>query len=223
MMKRGAKLAEHILWSAKEVFSEIGFERASMDEVAHRARTSKRSLYAHFESKEKLFLAVVDLIRSRFLAGLGSPGDYAAEPVEAITLFCAHYLEFALYVGGIQMCRMTLAEAERFPLGAAQWFDVIFTQVHGRLAEYLQSAFSIGGREGGELADALLARVLFPRFFRALFGVDHPLANIDPSSRSPNIDTRPVRRVVVDVLGGLQRTNEKGPRPAGRRRLKAVK
>src|ERR1700704_2001960 len=33
------------------------FERASMDVVAARAETSKRSLYAHFESKEKLFLA----------------------------------------------------------------------------------------------------------------------------------------------------------------------
>jgi len=61
MARRGDKLREHILWIAKDVFLEMGFERASMDVVAARAETSKRSLYAHFESKEKLFLAVIDL------------------------------------------------------------------------------------------------------------------------------------------------------------------
>jgi hypothetical protein len=32
---------------AKDVFLETGYERASMDAVAARAGTSKRSLYAH--------------------------------------------------------------------------------------------------------------------------------------------------------------------------------
>ena len=61
--RRGDKLREHILWVAKDVFLEMGFERASMDVVAARAETSKRSLYAHFENKEKLFLAVIELVR----------------------------------------------------------------------------------------------------------------------------------------------------------------
>jgi len=61
MARRGDKLREHILWTAKDVFLEMGFERASMDVVASRAETSKRSLYAHFESKEKLFLAARNL------------------------------------------------------------------------------------------------------------------------------------------------------------------
>ena len=52
-----------ILLVAKDVFLETGYERASMDAVAARAGTLKRSLYAHFESKDKLFLAVLELIR----------------------------------------------------------------------------------------------------------------------------------------------------------------
>ncbi|MET0427351.1 MAG: helix-turn-helix domain-containing protein, partial [Microvirga sp.] len=60
MARRGVQLREHILWTAKDVFLELGFERTSMDEVAGRAATSKRTLYAHFESKEKLFLAVIE-------------------------------------------------------------------------------------------------------------------------------------------------------------------
>jgi AcrR family transcriptional regulator len=65
------KPREHILWAAKDVFIEMGFERASMDMVAARAVTSKRSLYAHFESKDKLFLAVVDLVRELRTCRLG--------------------------------------------------------------------------------------------------------------------------------------------------------
>jgi AcrR family transcriptional regulator len=93
MARRGDKLREHILWVAKDVFLEMGFERASMDVVASRAETSKRSLYAHFESKEKLFLAVIELVRGLFLSRLRMPADYSEKPAEALTLFCGRYLE----------------------------------------------------------------------------------------------------------------------------------
>ncbi len=66
----------------------MGFERASMDVVASRADMSKRSLYAHFESKEKLFLAVIELVRGLFLSRLQTPGDYSEKPAEALVMFC---------------------------------------------------------------------------------------------------------------------------------------
>ena len=68
---RGEQLRRHILFAAKDVFLETGYERASMDTVAARAGTSKRSLYAHFESKDKLFLAVLDFVRELYLGRLG--------------------------------------------------------------------------------------------------------------------------------------------------------
>src|SRR6187402_1918546 len=106
MARRGDELREHILLVAKGVFLELGFERASMDEVASRADTSKRSLYAHFESKEKLFLAVLELVRSLFLARLKSPADYADKPAEALVLYCGRYLETLLFDTQIQMIRL---------------------------------------------------------------------------------------------------------------------
>ena len=97
MARRGDKLREHILWIAKEVFLEMGFERASMDLVASRAETSKRSLYAHFESKEKLFLAIIELVRGLFLSALRMPGDYSEKPADALVMFCGRYLEILVY------------------------------------------------------------------------------------------------------------------------------
>jgi hypothetical protein len=62
------------------------------------------------------------------------PGDYSEKPAEALVLFCGRYLEILLYEGSIQMCRLSMAETERFPEGMAQYFDVLFTQVHARLS-----------------------------------------------------------------------------------------
>ncbi len=48
-----------ILSVANKLFSQFGFHKTSMDEIAKIARKAKGSLYYHFASKEELFTAVV--------------------------------------------------------------------------------------------------------------------------------------------------------------------
>ncbi|CAN7780120.1 TetR/AcrR family transcriptional regulator [Variovorax sp. LjRoot84] len=48
-----------IVRAASEVFREMGFEGASMSEIAARAGGSKATLYGYFSSKEALFVAVI--------------------------------------------------------------------------------------------------------------------------------------------------------------------
>ena len=48
-----------IVRAASEVFREMGFEGASMSEIAARAGGSKATLYGYFSSKEELFVAVI--------------------------------------------------------------------------------------------------------------------------------------------------------------------
>jgi len=204
MARRGDQLREHILWAAKDVFLEMGFERASMDVVAARAETSKRSLYAHFESKEKLFLAVIDLVRGLFLSRLGSPDDYSEQPAQALALFCGRYLEILLYQGSIQMCRVSMAETARFPEGAAQHFDVMFTEVHARLSAYLKTTFGLSARASAEAAQRLLGQVLYPRLLRALFGVDALGKRFDREALAPDFDLKPIRKAVADLIESLQ-------------------
>jgi AcrR family transcriptional regulator len=204
--RRGDKLREHILWAAKDVFLEMGFERASMDVVASRAQTSKRSLYAHFESKEKLFLAVIELVRGLFLSKLKMPEDYSAKPAEAMVLFCGRYLEILLYEGAIRMCRVTMAETERFPEGAAQYFDVIFTEVQTRLSAYLKATFGLPGRYSSAAAQRLLGQILYPRFPRALFGTDELLPRFDDENLAPNFDLKVIRKCVLELIESLPGT-----------------
>lgn len=205
MARRGDKLREHILWIAKDVFLEMGFERASMDVVASRAETSKRSLYAYFESKEKLFLAVIELVRGLFLSRLKLPDNYSEKPADALVMFCSRYLEVLLYEASIKMIRVSMAETERFPEQAAQYFDVLFTQVHARLSAYLKATFGLSTRTSAEAAHRLLGQVLYPRFPRALFGMDQLAKSFDRETLSPDFDLEPIREAVADLIESLQK------------------
>ncbi len=203
MARRGDQLREHILWTAKDVFLEMGLERASMDLVASRAETSKRSLYAHFESKEKLFLAVIELVRGLFVTRLKQPGDYSDEPAEALVLFCGRYLEAMLYESAVQMCRISMAESKRFPEQSALYFNVLFTQVHARLSAYLKTTFKLSPKASAEAAHTLLGQVLYPRHPRALFGMD-PLANsFRGEVLDPSFDLKPIQRAVAELMDRL--------------------
>ena len=201
--RRGDQLREHILWVAKDVFLETGFERTSMDVVANRAETSKRSLYAHFENKEKLFLAVIELVRGLFLSRLRLPGDYSEKPLDALTMFCGRYLEVLLYQASIQMMRVSIAESERFPEQAANYFDQLFTQVHARLSAYLKTTYKLSAHASAEAAHKLLGRVIYPRFPRALFGIDPLSAALGHESLAPTVDLKPIRKAVAELVGSL--------------------
>ncbi len=204
MSRRGNDLREHILYAAKNVFLEMGFERASMDVIAARAQTSKRTLYAHFESKEKLYLAIIELVREMSLSKLKRPDDYSNDPTEALVLFCGRFLEGLLFAWTIRMCRMSIAEAERFPEGAARYFDVIFTAPHERLSAYLGETFGLSETTSSEAAQLLLGRIIYPRFPRALFGIEALSEQWNDEEIRADFDLAPVRKAVAELIASLQ-------------------
>jgi AcrR family transcriptional regulator len=59
-MRRGSERTERrIIEAAYYLFYRRGFTRVSMDEIAARARLTKRTLYAHFRSKDDLLAATL--------------------------------------------------------------------------------------------------------------------------------------------------------------------
>ena len=203
MAKRGDPLREHILYAAKDVFLEMGFERASMDAIAGRAATSKRTIYAHFESKENLYLEVIGLVRGLFLGRLKRPGDYSNNPTEALITFSGRFLETLLYARTIRMCRMCVAEADRFPEGSAQYFDAIVTTAQERLGAYLQETYGISVHAALQRSEELVGRILYPRFARALFGMDALSEELDAEAIRGDFDLGPVRKAVAELIAAL--------------------
>lgn len=200
---RGDQLREHILYAAKNVFLEMGFERASMDVISARAETSKRTLYAHFENKEKLYFAVIELVRGSFLDRIKTPKDYPGDPSEALVQYCGRILEILLFEPVILMCRLGIAEVARFPAGAAQYFGATFTASQGRLSAYLQETFGLTALAAAEGAQVLLGRTIYPRFPRALFGVDELYGKPPGETIRADLDLEPIRKAVADLIGSI--------------------
>ncbi len=67
---------EDIIKSAIEVFSQKGFEQASMEGISKQAGVSKRTLYKYYPNKDALFEVIVDKLICRF-------DDHAASQFEA--------------------------------------------------------------------------------------------------------------------------------------------
>ena len=201
MARRGDELRQHILWTAKDVFLEMGFERASMDVVAERAATSKRSLYAHFESKDNLFLAVVDLVRELYLGSLKRPNDYSDDTAEAVVLFCGRFMQLLLWEPALRTCRLGITEAERLPEASAKYYDAIFHTTHERLRTFISREYQLAPQTSADIAHELLGRTLFPRHIRALTGVDKPLTKQpNEAAIAVDIDLAPIRRAVAALL-----------------------
>jgi AcrR family transcriptional regulator len=169
--RRGRQLREHILTTAKDVFLASGYERTSMDVVAARAETSKRSLYAHFPSKDALFAGVVALARERYLENLGHPEDHDVEPTEAVVRYCGRLVQLLFWAPSLRTLRLGITESEHLPEAAAGIHDAIFEVPTTRLAAFVEARFGLAARDAREIADAMVGRALHPELTRALLGV----------------------------------------------------
>lgn len=147
-------------------------------------------------------------MRGRFLERLKDPEAYSSRPGEALVQFCGRYLEVIIYEPSVQMLRVTLAETTRFPEAAAQHYDVLFVSVSTRLAGYLKATFELPARASADAAQRLLGQILFPLLPRALFGLEQCIAEFDPRGLSPQVDLRPVRRAVAELIESLPRTKQ---------------
>ena len=57
---RTAETQAKILDAAQQIFSEQGFEKTQLEEVAARAGYTRGAIYAHYSSKEDVFLALME-------------------------------------------------------------------------------------------------------------------------------------------------------------------
>jgi AcrR family transcriptional regulator len=186
---------ERILWAAKRVLLEKGLDEASMDDVAACAGTTKPTVYAHFKSKDELFAAVAEFIKGLFLRKLRSPEVYAAEPVEAIALFCGRFLELVCWRDAVGYQRATLAAAARSPAITRAVYDNFFAEACRSLAAYLRTRKLTRSPE--HHAELLLSATTGGPVIRHLYRVDEPCADIpDDESIGTWVDMKRIREAV---------------------------
>ncbi len=104
-----------ILRAAQVVFARHGFRQTSMAMVAEEARLTRQALYHHFESKEALFAALVDLLQDEALAAAkdaaAKGGRDAADAVTQIVM--ASHRSLVANVAGSPFATELIEESSR--------------------------------------------------------------------------------------------------------------
>jgi AcrR family transcriptional regulator len=104
-----------ILDAARRVFLERGLSGASIDEIANLARAGKPTIYARFPNKEALFTAVVMRNVAAITAQFEGHIPTGSTIEERLVKFGAALLHWALVGDTVDLMRVGISEAPRFP------------------------------------------------------------------------------------------------------------
>jgi AcrR family transcriptional regulator len=189
-----------ILKAAAEVFREVGFERASMEEIRARIGGSKATLYNYFPSKEKLFFEVMYQATQLELGAISSALNPDADDLEQELLRFGQRLLPALYSPeAIAIRRLAIAESGHSNIGKVV-FEGSTVSMEKQVAEFLRKAMKRGVLRSADAKTAamhLLSLLESELLQRVLLGVMH--------SVQPGAIRGAVRRAVEVFLSGYRR------------------
>lgn len=132
-----------ILEGARRVFLELGFDGASMGEIARVAGVSKGTLYVYFTDKHHLFEAIVE---QQSLEYARAAFNFAAErePEAALFEFGCAYIEWLCRPEGGSAVRTVMAIAERMPALGRRFYEEVIAKTIATLADYLRARVAAG-------------------------------------------------------------------------------
>jgi AcrR family transcriptional regulator len=153
-----------ILDGARKVFMDLGFDGASMGEIARSAGVSKGTLYVYFADKSRLFEAIVEE-ESLEQGKVAFNFDPQRDVNITLTEFGQAYIQLLCRPGGGSATRTVMAIAERMPEVGRRFYDNVVAHTIARLASYLEARVA-----EGELAieDCQLAAAQFMQMCQAL-------------------------------------------------------
>jgi AcrR family transcriptional regulator len=127
-----------ILDGASKVFMDLGFDGASMGEIARAAGVSKGTLYVYFADKSRLFEAIVEeetLEQGQIAFNFDPERDVATTLRE----FGQAYIQLLCRPRGGSAIRTVMAIAERMPDVGRRYYERVLEKTIGRLASYLEA------------------------------------------------------------------------------------
>jgi AcrR family transcriptional regulator len=126
-----------ILDGASKVFMDLGFDGASMGEIARAAGVSKGTLYVYFADKSRLFEAIVE---EETIGQTRMAFNFDAERDVPTTLreFGQAYIQMLCRPGGGSAIRTVMAIAERMPEVGRRYYEDVLEKTIDRFASYLK-------------------------------------------------------------------------------------
>ncbi len=166
---------EAILDAAVAAFLEVGYAATSMDGVSGRAGVSKATIYAHFESKDQLFAAVIRRRCDRSAAF--APPEDKADARSTLRLLGHRLLDLLLQPDTLAMYRVVVAEAVRQPDLAKAFYESGPGAGKAQIAEVfadLDRRGKLAVPDPRQAADLFTGMLRTDLFMRTLLGLPQP-------------------------------------------------
>ena len=135
-----------ILDGARKVFMDLGFDGASMGEIARAAQVSKGTLYVYFADKCALFEAILEqeaLQHGQVVFNFDPDRDAETTLKE----FGLAYIHLVCRPGGGSAIRTVMAIAERMPDVGRRYYGRVLDKSINRLSGYLKARVASGELE----------------------------------------------------------------------------
>ena len=189
-----------ILAAASEVFTAVGFERASMSDIRARIGGSKATLYNYFPSKEKLFFEVMHQAKTHELEETVRALNADADDLKQELLhFGQRFLSVLYSPEAMAIRHLAIAESRRSESGKMS-FEGAILPLETQVAEFLKGVMKRGQLRtaDAQIAAIHLLSLIESEFMqRGLLGVLKPV--------KPETIKGAVRRAVEVFLSGYQR------------------
>ncbi|MDB5608838.1 MAG: TetR family transcriptional regulator [Bradyrhizobium sp.] len=127
-----------ILDGASKVFMDLGFDGASMGEIARAAGVSKGTLYVYFADKSRLFEAIVEE-ETLEQGNIAFNFDLERDVTTTLREFGQAYIQLLCRPRGGSAIRTVMAIAERMPDVGRRYYERVLEKTIGRLAFYLEA------------------------------------------------------------------------------------
>jgi TetR/AcrR family transcriptional regulator, mexJK operon transcriptional repressor len=106
---------QQILQGAHAIFMDVGFDVASMEQIAKKAGVSKGTMYNYYANKEALFAALIQSECERLRGKLFGRIDLDKAPEEFLFQLGVMFLKKTLGSDELNMYRIIVAQSVRFP------------------------------------------------------------------------------------------------------------
>lgn len=151
-MPRAQRRAQ-LLELATRVFTEKGFQSTSMDDIAAAAGVTKPVLYQHFDSKEKLYVEVLDIIATSMIDEVRTIGEGRGDTNTRVRAGLHRFYEFVALDNSLRLFtgHELISEAVRQKVGS------VLDRMAIELAGVLTATRHVGAEESRVLGRGVIA------------------------------------------------------------------
>jgi AcrR family transcriptional regulator len=150
---------EAFLTAARQAFFSKGYAGTSMSSIAAKVGGSKTTLWTYFPSKQELFAAVVDDLVERYGRALEVQFDPESDIADSLRTMGRALLETVHSQPIVDLHRLCIGEAGRFPELARLFHERGPARGKGRLRAFIAEAMARGRLRPGDPVDASLTFV----------------------------------------------------------------